>query len=78
MLDGDVTRIQHLRNTNQEFVALERRHHDLERELDALLRRRTLTTDDEIRKKTVQKEKLAMKDRMYDMLRRSSPTGAAP
>ncbi|HET8761642.1 MAG TPA: YdcH family protein [Nitrospiria bacterium] len=77
MLEGDVTRIQHLRNTNHEFVALERRHDALEHELDDLMRRRILTPSDEIRKKTVQKQKLVMKDRMYDMLRRSSPAEAA-
>jgi uncharacterized protein YdcH (DUF465 family) len=58
-------------------VALERRHNALEHELDDLMRRRILTPDDELRKKAVQKQKLAMKDRMYEMVRRSSPPGAA-
>lgn len=76
MLEGDVTRIQHLRNTSQEFVALERRHNALEHELDDLMRRRILTPGDELRKKAVQKQKLATKDRMYDLVRRGSPPGA--
>ncbi|MFZ5876200.1 MAG: YdcH family protein [Nitrospirota bacterium] len=70
MFNGDVTRIQHLRNTNQEFLALEQRHRELDRELDDLAKRRILTANEELRKRTVQKQKLAMKDRMYDMLRR--------
>jgi uncharacterized protein YdcH (DUF465 family) len=71
MLEGDVTRIQHLRNTNREWVTLERRHQELEDELGTFAKRRTLTTDEEMHKKTVQKQKLETKDRMNDLLRRS-------
>jgi uncharacterized protein YdcH (DUF465 family) len=77
MLEADVTRIQHLRNTNPEWVTLERRHQELEAELGDLMKRRRLTTDEEIHKKTVQKQKLVMKDRMSDLLRRSPSTGRA-
>lgn len=77
MLEGDVTRIQHLRNTNAEWVTLERRHQELEDELGDLMRRRRLTTEEEIHKKTVQKQKLVMKDRMSDLLRRSFSVGRA-
>ncbi|MFZ5864162.1 MAG: DUF465 domain-containing protein [Nitrospirota bacterium] len=69
MLNENVARIQHLRNTNREFVELERKHHELDRELDALLKQRILSAEDELRKKTVQKQKLAAKDRMQDLLR---------
>lgn len=75
MLEGNVTRIQHLRNTNQEWVALERRHQELEDELVTLMKQRRLTTDEEMHKKTVQKQKLVMKDRMSDLLRRSLSAG---
>jgi uncharacterized protein YdcH (DUF465 family) len=75
MLEGNVTRIQHLRNTNREWVTLERRHRELEDELDTLVKQRRLTTDEEMHKKTVQKQKLAMKDRMNDLLRRSLAAG---
>ena len=71
MLEGNVMRIQHLRNTNREWVTLERRHQELEDELGTFVKRRSLTTDEEMHKKTVQKQKLVMKDRMSDLLRRS-------
>ncbi|MEW6682601.1 MAG: DUF465 domain-containing protein [Nitrospirota bacterium] len=69
MRDDDVSWIEHLRKTNREYVDLERRHLELERELGDLVKRRVLTTDEEVRKKNVQKEKLATKDRMNDILR---------
>jgi uncharacterized protein YdcH (DUF465 family) len=77
MGNGDFTRIQHLRNTNQEFVALEQRHRELEEELGEFARRRILTADEEIRKKTVQKQKLLMKDRMNDIVRAGRSAGPA-
>jgi uncharacterized protein YdcH (DUF465 family) len=75
MLEGDVTRIQHLRNTNPEWVTLERRHRELEDELGDLMKRRRLTPEEETHKKTVQKQKLVMKDRMSDLLRRAVSDG---
>jgi uncharacterized protein YdcH (DUF465 family) len=57
-------------------VDLERRHLELEQELGGLVKRRVLTPAEEIRKKNVQKEKLAMKDRMTDILRQSRLGGA--
>ncbi len=77
MLEGDITRIQHLRNTNREWVTLERRHQALEDELNNLVKQRRLTTDEELHKKTVQKQKLVMKDRMSDLLRRTLSDGLA-
>ena len=77
MREDDASWIEHLRKSNREFVALERRHLELERELGGLVKRRVLTPDEEIRKKNVQKEKLAMKDRMNDILRQSRLGGAA-
>ena len=71
MHDGDTAWIEHLRKTNREFADLERKHLALERELGDLLKRRVLSTDEEVRKKNVQKEKLAMKDRMNGILRQS-------
>jgi uncharacterized protein YdcH (DUF465 family) len=43
----------------------------LERELHKLLKRRILPPAEEVRKKTLQKEKLAAKDRMNEILRHS-------
>jgi uncharacterized protein YdcH (DUF465 family) len=77
MRDDDVTWIEHLRKTNREFADLERRHLELERELGDLVKRRVLAVSDEIRKKNVQKEKLAMKDRMNDIVRHARLAGAA-
>jgi uncharacterized protein YdcH (DUF465 family) len=77
MRDDDARWIEHLRKTNQEFAALERRHLELEQELGGLVKRRVLTPGEEIRKKNVQKEKLAMKDRMTNILRQSRLGGAA-
>jgi uncharacterized protein YdcH (DUF465 family) len=77
MRDDDVPWIEHLRKTNREFVDLERRHLELERELGDLVKRRVLTAAEEIRKKNVQKEKLAMKDRMNDIVRHARLSGAA-
>ncbi len=76
MRDGDAW-IEQLRKTNREFADLERRHLALERELGDLLKRRVLTTDEEIRKKNMQKEKLAMKDRMNGILRQTRPSRMA-
>ncbi len=77
MHDDDIPWIEHLRKTNREFVDLERRHLELERELGDLVKRRVLTAAEEIRKKNVQKEKLAMKDRMNDIVRHARLSGAA-
>jgi uncharacterized protein YdcH (DUF465 family) len=71
MRDDNVTWIEYLRKTNREYAELERRHHDLERELGDLVKRRVLTVDEEVKKKNVQKEKLAAKDRMNDILRQT-------
>ncbi len=69
MHDDEMSWMEHLRKTNREFVDLERRHLELERELEEMVRRRVLTVAEEVRKKNVQKEKLAMKDRMNDLVR---------
>lgn len=77
MRDDDVSWIEHLRKTNREFMGLERRHLELERELEDLVKRRVLTAAEEIRKKNVQKEKLVTKDRMNDIVRHARLSGAA-
>jgi hypothetical protein len=77
MRDDDVIWIGQLRKTSREFMDLERRHLELERELEDLVKRRILSPDEEIRKKNVQKEKLVMKDRMSDILRHNRLAGTA-
>jgi uncharacterized protein YdcH (DUF465 family) len=71
MLNEDKEWLDHVRKGNREFVELEQHHRRLERELSALLKRRIMPADDEVRKKTLQKEKLAAKDRMNEILRQS-------
>lgn len=77
MLNEDKEWLDHVRKGNRELVELEQRHRQLERELNTLLKRRILPPDDEVRKKTLQKEKLAAKDRMNEILRQSKLTEAA-
>lgn len=58
-----------LRQTNQDFRKLEGEHHRLERELNALVRHKTLTPREEICKKQIQVEKLNTKDRIETIVR---------
>jgi len=74
MLNEDKEWLDHVRKGNREFVELEQHHRRLERELSTLLKRRILPADEEMRKKTLQKEKLAAKDRMNEILRQSKLT----
>ncbi|HUK55033.1 MAG TPA: DUF465 domain-containing protein [Nitrospiria bacterium] len=58
-----------LRQRNAEFQKLEETHHRLERELNELIRRKTLTPEEESHKKQIQVEKLHTKDRLEAILR---------
>lgn len=58
-----------LRQSNQEFRELEASHHKLDAELAELQKRHFLTQQEEILKKQIQKEKLAKKDRMAELIR---------
>ena len=60
-----------LRQSNTEFRALEESHHRLDAELADLQRRHVLTPAEEVLKKQLQKEKLATKDRMAELIRTS-------
>lgn len=64
-----------LREKNYRFRNLEASHSQLEETLEALSRRKILSPEEEIQKKTVQKEKLAAKDMMEEMVRRYNDTG---
>jgi len=64
-----------LRQTNREFKALEETHHRLASELTELQRRHVLTPQEEVVKKHLQKEKLAMKDKMAELLRQYRDQG---
>jgi len=61
--------VERLRQTNTEFRELEASHHRLDLELTELQKRHVLTPAEELTKKQLQKEKLAKKDKMADMIR---------
>lgn len=65
--DGAI--VDRLRATSIEFKQLEAAHHRLEHELNDLQRRHVLTPAEELQKRQLQKEKLAKKDRMADLIR---------
>lgn len=58
-----------LRESSAEFRELEEAHHKLDAELAELQKRRILTPQEELLKKQLQKEKLAKKDKMAELIR---------
>lgn len=58
-----------LRQSNLEFRQLEESHHRLDAELAELQKRHVLTPQEELQKKQLQKEKLAKKDKMAEIMR---------
>ncbi len=58
-----------LRESSTEFKELEQTHHRLDVELAELQKRHVLTPQEELIKKQLQKEKLAKKDRMAELIR---------
>ena len=58
-----------LRRVSHEFRTLETTHHRLDGELTELQRRHVLTPQEELAKKQLQKEKLAAKDKMAELIR---------
>ena len=58
-----------LRTSSQEYRELEKSHHQLDVELQQLLKHHVLTPQEEILKKQLQVEKLGKKDRMAAMIR---------
>jgi uncharacterized protein YdcH (DUF465 family) len=65
------TLVARLRSENQEFQRWEQEHKKLEDTLLTFEVHRYLTPEEEIERKRVQKLKLAAKDRMMDIMRRS-------
>jgi uncharacterized protein YdcH (DUF465 family) len=60
---------ERLRQSSHEFRTLEGAHHRLDLELNDLQKRHVLTPEEELSKKNLQKEKLAKKDRMAELIR---------
>lgn len=58
-----------LRNENDEFKQLEVKHKELEDSLNELLKKKYLTSEEELVKKKIQKQKLQFKDRMAELVR---------
>ncbi len=61
--------VERLRESNHEFRELEESHHRLDAELNELQKRHVLTPAEEVIKKRLQKEKLAKKDRLAELIR---------
>ncbi len=74
MMEENQSRLSdHVRNANPEFKKLEKEHHRLEIKLNALVRHKTMTPQEQTQKKRIQKEKLHTKDRMEVILRLGKP-----
>jgi uncharacterized protein YdcH (DUF465 family) len=58
-----------LRQASPEFRELEESHHRLDAELGELRKMHVLTPQEELLKKQIQKEKLAKKDKMAELIR---------
>ncbi len=61
-----------LRDESEEFRKLEEEHRKLDQSLDGINRKKYLTTEEEIEKKKIQKQKLQYKDRMAQLVREYS------
>jgi len=59
-----------LRKESEEFRKLEEEHRRLDETLARIDKKRFLTTDEEIERKKIQKQKLRNKDLMAEMIRR--------
>ena len=70
--------VERLRQSNTEFRELEESHHRLDLELNDLQKRHVLTPAEELSKKQLQKEKLAKKDKMAEMIRIYRERGLQP
>lgn len=60
---------EQLRRSSHEFRTVEATHQRLDGELAELQKRHVLTPQEELAKKQLQKEKLALKDKMAELIR---------
>ncbi len=70
--------VEQLRHSNTEFRELEESHHRLDHELNELQKRHVLTPTEEVEKKRMQKEKLAKKDKLAELIRHYREQGLQP
>jgi len=62
--------VEHARRENEEYRRLEKEHRELDKQIDeAYGDRKYLSPEEELGKKNLQKQKLAKKDRMYQILK---------
>lgn len=69
MLSEDPATLESIRKENPVFKTLEDTHHQLEAQLAELAKLHVLTPEEEMRKKHIQLEKLAGKDKMAEIVR---------
>ncbi|MBL7049736.1 MAG: DUF465 domain-containing protein [Nitrospira sp.] len=67
MEDEDV--IEALREQSEEYRKIENDHKKLNRTLDAINKKKFLTTEEDVQKKKLQKQKLQLKDRLAELKR---------
>jgi len=70
--------VEQLRQSNHEFRELEVSHNRLDTELNELQRRHVLTPAEELEKRRMQKEKLAKKDKLAELIRLHREQGVQP
>ncbi len=58
-----------LKEENEEFARIYRKHRELDQKLIELEERRYLTSDEELMEKRMKKDKLRLKDKMAEMIR---------
>ena len=66
---------QRLRQTDDEFRQLADKHHELDIRLHELSHKHYLTDQEQFEEATLKKRKLALKDRMEDIVRRYRSVG---
>lgn len=66
MKESEIIKI--LRSESEEFVKCENEHRVLDISLDELQKKKHLTTEEEVEKKTMQKLKLQYKDHMAQLI----------
>ncbi|GAK59326.1 hypothetical protein U27_06310 [Candidatus Vecturithrix granuli] len=58
-----------LKNENEEFARIYRKHRELDEQVVELEERRFLTPEEEVLEKKIKKDKLRLKDKMAEMVR---------
>ena len=58
-----------LKDENEEFARIYRKHRKLDEKITELEGRRYLTPEEEIQEKTMKKDKLRLKDKMAEMIK---------